>query len=334
MTLPKVSVIIPIYNVEKYLSECVESVINQTLKEIEIILIDDGSTDTSPSICDKYQKKDSRIKVIHKSNGGLSNARNTGLKLAQGEYISFVDADDWIASEMLSKMYLKAKQEHSDVTICNLSIAKNKKIKPTQYWPQINEHIIYKDEIYSHLFLHPSYVVNKIYKRTFLEKNKLYFLQGYIYEDVPFSTQVLLLTNHISYCLDNFYFYRLERDDAITAKKSTKHLDIIYIEQQIQEILNKHNVPDNVWKNFYQWQTEIYTWMYKLLPDSSKQLAIQAINNLPSQTQKEIYTKLNTNKYKLILFKKITLLSFKTQHSDKIERVANLFTPLLTIKKV
>ena len=98
--VPKVSIIVPVYKVEKYLRKCIDSIINQTLKDIEIILVDDGSPDNCGKICDEYAAKDTRIKVIHKENGGLSSARNAGMEVAEGEYIGFVDSDDWIESDM------------------------------------------------------------------------------------------------------------------------------------------------------------------------------------------------------------------------------------------
>ena len=97
---PMISVIVPIYNVEKYLARCVDSIVNQTYKNLEIILVDDGSPDRCPQMCDDYAEKDSRIKVIHKKNGGLSDARNAGMAVATGEYISFIDSDDWIETSM------------------------------------------------------------------------------------------------------------------------------------------------------------------------------------------------------------------------------------------
>ena len=100
----KLSVVIPVYNVEKYLQECVDSVLNQTLKEFELIAVDDGSTDHSGAILDEYQEKDSRITVIHKENGGLSSARNAGLDIAKGEWIAFVDSDDWVSPETYEEM--------------------------------------------------------------------------------------------------------------------------------------------------------------------------------------------------------------------------------------
>ena len=110
----KISVIVPVYNVEKYLEKCVESILNQSLKDIEIILVDDGSPDNCPQICDEYATKDSRVKVCHKQNGGLSSARNEGLKHVSGEYYMFVDSDDWLDSETCEVTYNYAKQNDAD----------------------------------------------------------------------------------------------------------------------------------------------------------------------------------------------------------------------------
>ena len=124
-----ISIIVPVYNVEQYLDDCLISIINQTYKNIEIILIDDGSTDKSGKICDEYAKKDSRIIVIHKENGGVSSARNAGLRIAKGAYIGFVDPDDWIAEDMYEVLYSNAKKYDADVSVCKYKIVKNNSIK-------------------------------------------------------------------------------------------------------------------------------------------------------------------------------------------------------------
>ena len=132
--VPLVSVIVPTFNIERYIKKCLDSLLSQTLKEIEIICIDDGSTDTSGQILDEYATKDSRIKVIHRINGGLSAARNTGLSIAQGQYIGFVDGDDWVNPQMFQELS-KALIEHpqSDIAICGVETIfeydENKKIK-------------------------------------------------------------------------------------------------------------------------------------------------------------------------------------------------------------
>lgn len=122
-----ISVIIPVYNVEKYLEQCLDSVMNQTMKELEIILVNDGSTDNSGHICDRYAKKDSRIVVIHKENQGLAAARQSGLDVARGEYIGFVDSDDWLELNMYEEMFQVAKKTDSDIVFCNVYRNEDKK---------------------------------------------------------------------------------------------------------------------------------------------------------------------------------------------------------------
>ena len=113
-----ISVIIPCYNVEKYIDRCMESVLNQTYRELEIILVDDGSTDRTGNICDRYSQIDARVKVIHKENRGLSSARNAGLDICQGDYIFFVDSDDWISHNMYEKMLSSLKSVNADIAVC------------------------------------------------------------------------------------------------------------------------------------------------------------------------------------------------------------------------
>ena len=118
--MPIVSVIVPVFNVEKYLDKCIESLIKQKLKDIEIILVDDGSTDLSGKICDEWKTKDSRIQVIHKKNGGLSDARNVGVELAKGKYIGFVDSDDYVSDDMFQILYQNIEKENADISICGM----------------------------------------------------------------------------------------------------------------------------------------------------------------------------------------------------------------------
>ena len=119
MNNPEISVIIPVYNGQSYISRCVESILRQTYEDYEILLIDDGSTDSSPIICDKYSTENSKIRVVHKENGGLSDARNMGIKESQGKYITFVDNDDWIEPQMLEKLHDAAKVHAADIVMCN-----------------------------------------------------------------------------------------------------------------------------------------------------------------------------------------------------------------------
>ena len=124
------SVVVPVYNVEQYLKECVDSILSQTFKDFELILVNDGSKDSSPAICDEYAKKDDRIKVIHKPNGGLSDARNVGTAAAKGEYVIYIDSDDYVTTDMYQKMYQKAISGNFDMVVCDLNYIYDDKIVP------------------------------------------------------------------------------------------------------------------------------------------------------------------------------------------------------------
>lgn len=147
MKQPKVSIIVPVYNVEKYLDRCMQSLLGQTLKELEIILVDDGSPDNSPALCDNYESASDNlhwpiIKVIHKINEGLGFARNSGLEIATGEYIAFLDSDDFVDVNMYEQLYLKAKAKDIDVVYCNCNIYKDKKhIYPRK---DVEEEVIFR----------------------------------------------------------------------------------------------------------------------------------------------------------------------------------------------
>lgn len=177
----KISIIVPVYNIEKYLNQCLKSLINQTLKSIEIILIDDGSTDSSGLICDEYSKKYSNIVVIHQKNQGQSCARNAGLRKATGEYVMFVDGDDWIRNEACEKLYLYAKRADADVVWADVLNEKNKKMRKKAFRFHNFNKIITGEEFLIDSIDSNSYDIVpwlKILKRDFVINNKLFFLEG------------------------------------------------------------------------------------------------------------------------------------------------------------
>lgn len=208
--MPKVSVIVPVYNTEKYIKECVESILAQTLHDIEIILVDDGSTDSSPTLCDAYAEKDRRVKVIHKANGRAASARNAGMKIAQGSYIAFVDSDDWIAPDMYEKML----HTNTDVVLCDyVRFQGDKEFPFTQ--PHVEAGFYNKAQmrvkIYPHLVMdgveYPITISNcvMLIKRDILVKHQLFYREDIlISEDAPFGSEVL-------YCADSFAYLKGER---------------------------------------------------------------------------------------------------------------------------
>ena len=184
-----ISIIIPVYNVEKYLERCVKSVINQTYKNLEIILVDDGAKDNSGKMCDELSKLDSRIKVIHKENGGLSDARNFGLKIATGDYIGFVDSDDYIADDMYETLYYTIKNNNADISI--VSFYEMYKEKVIGVRDSGNLEILSKQEAMKELLIDTkiqSYAWNKLFKKELF--NDLKFPTGKNFEDI--ATTLLL----------------------------------------------------------------------------------------------------------------------------------------------
>ena len=240
--MPKVSVIIPVYNVEKYLRECLDSVINQTLKDIEIICIDDGSTDNSLSILKEYAKKDKRIKVINQENKGLSGARNTGIENATGEFIGFVDSDDWIDSNFYENLYNTAITTNSDIACAPIKrVYGNKihlrlKIESEQLATTLQE----KFDILN--IPRCCYVWNKIYRSSKLLKHNIRFEQGKYFEDVPFSIDIISKLNNIIAVPGAFYYYRANPNSIVNTLNNFKRMDHIWAKDYMLNFVKENNI--------------------------------------------------------------------------------------------
>lgn len=241
-----ISIVVPIYNVEQYLQKCVDSLINQTYKNLEIILVDDGSPDNCPKICDEYAKQDSRIKVIHKENGGLSDARNAGMNIATGEYISFIDSDDWIKSEMIEDMYNRMIEDNSDLVssgvlwvdengaeIRNATVSENCVLNTEQAMAEL----INDGKLKQHVW-------NKLYKADLIKN--IPFDKGKYHEDVFWSYKVIGEAERISIEKNSYYFY-VQRSESIMGEKySAKRLDALdamelrceYIKEKFPNLYN------------------------------------------------------------------------------------------------
>ncbi|MCQ2528273.1 MAG: glycosyltransferase [Saccharofermentans sp.] len=226
---PLVSVIIPVYNVADYLEHCVTSVRNQIYKNLEIILVDDGSSDNCPALCDNYAKEDNRIKVIHKENGGLSCARNAGLEVATGDLIAFVDSDDYVHPEYISRLYDMMAKSGAGIAICNFrKIYSNSLVFN---YPQIpsSDYITMDyqkalDELVG--FNSVQYVLtwNKLYKRQIFDE--LRFPVGKISEDFYMSFKVLHLAGTIAMSTDQLYYYYLRKGSIIHSRDNVSDYNI------------------------------------------------------------------------------------------------------------
>lgn len=203
----KISLIVPIYNIEASLSRCVDSIKNQTFHNWELILVDDGSPDHSGSICDEYAKNDNRIKVIHKLNGGSASARNAGLSVATGDYITFVDGDDWIENDGIEKMMLCAEATDSDIVMADFTIELSDGSCSVRKEGFCNPDATELMKAMMTGKLHGSNC-NKIYRRSLIVANDIHFIDGADYtEDLAFNIKLLTLTNKIVYLPIAYYHY-------------------------------------------------------------------------------------------------------------------------------
>lgn len=246
--MPFFSVIVPVYNVEMFLKSCLDSVLSQDFDNYEILLIDDGSSDTSSIICDQYSEKFNQIKVIHKENGGLSDARNIGLENSSGKYVIFIDSDDYIEKNSLMKFYIEImNSQYPDLLISRMmQIYPDNIIKfmdrnmPTNIIKSGN-----KNQIISWVFSEsentwPS--VRYIVKKDLIHKNNLKFLKNHLHEDLDWTSQLFLFSQTFSCSEYYWYYHRMDRTGSITTTKNpNRFFDVINI--------LKKNINDDAYGN-------------------------------------------------------------------------------------
>ena len=227
-----ISVIVPIYNVEPYLDRCVESIVNQTYPNLEIILVDDGSPDCCPAMCDAWAKRDSRVRVIHKKNGGLSDARNAGLAVAQGEYIAFVDSDDWIDARYIHVLYQALLQTNSEIAACDVCIT-FEKVKERCLPESVPMRVCTSSQAIEDILNGKGFRAvawNKLYKRSLLIGEQ--YPVGRYHEDEFITYRLLSKADKLVYLDWPLYFY-FQRSGSIMNSFSPKHLDVLdaYLER-------------------------------------------------------------------------------------------------------
>ena len=242
MQNPILSIIVPIYNVEKYLKKCIESILSQTFKEYELILVNDGSPDSCLSICKEYEKKDDRIIVVDKENGGLSSARNAGINIAKGKYLGFVDSDDWIEKSMYESLITIAEKYDADIVHCEYveSIDENKKILQDK---NIIEKCFNRDEaldnLYNELTVSTAIAWNKIYKRKLFDEIR--YPNGKIHEDEFTTYKLIYKSNKIVYTNKKLYYYRNTPNSIMNSSFNLKKLDYFEALEERIGFFNKVN---------------------------------------------------------------------------------------------
>lgn len=220
-----ISVIVPVYNMEQYLERCINSIVDQTYRNLEIILVDDGSTDRSPRMCDEYAQKDGRIKVVHKVNGGLSDARNAGLQVATGTYIGYVDSDDWIEPQMYQRMYEACIEHQAQVAVCRYA-----KIYRDHVDREGNGQVTVFDRegiLKIYLTDQPEYVVyNSVWSKLFAREvvEGVLFPVGKNSEDIMYTTKAFCKLEKAVYIDECFYDYVLDREGSIMNVNRTQRM--------------------------------------------------------------------------------------------------------------
>ena len=253
--MAKLSIIVPVYNVEKYLPKCLESLTNQTLKDIEIICVNDGSMDNSLAILKEFASKDSRIRIIDNRHQGVAKTRNTGIEQATGEYIGFVDSDDFIDIDFFEKLYNSATKSNSDIAIASILKHKNFFNIYNAKYTKEETAITIQDKIKlcgdkKHFFF---YAWNKIYKSSLIKKNNIEFSEGQIYEDVMFAIRALYYSNKIISVSKTKYHY-VEHENSLTKYKDKtggKEQDLIKAYSELQEFCNSKNIEIPERLNYY-----------------------------------------------------------------------------------
>ena len=316
----KVSIIIPVYKVEKYLKRCIESVINQSYKNIEIILVNDGSPDKCGEICDSYARIDSKIKVIHKKNGGLSSARNAGLDIASGEYIMFVDSDDWIEEDSLEKL-----DKYMDMSydIINFKFSFIKEGSKNIIELQSDSKESYECDLISYidkLFMGELsfFIWNKLYKKDLF--NEVRFPEGRNYEDLATIYKLYFKAKNIIVTDYTLYYYWLGNSNSITSNSTIKNMtDYLLSAKEIYEV-NKNYLQINK-RDF----SSVDTW-YKMM-------IIQLLINYTKSTYKdddlkrEILSELGSSKAKIsVVYKQGKIIKYALYKS-------RLLIPIIKLKK-
>ena len=279
--MPKVSVIVPIYNVEKYLEKCINSLLSQTLEDIQIILVNDGSKDNSGNIAKEYEKNNKdRVIYVEKENGGLSDARNYGLKYATGDFIAFLDSDDYIEKNAYEEMYNKAIEENADYVECDFIWEFPNKIRVDKQYPYKN-----KKEMLSFVRV---VAWNKLIKRQLITDNNLEFPKGLRYEDVEFTYKLIPFINKFAY-VDKPFIHYVQREGSIANVQNERTAEIFTVLDNVIEFYKKNNIYEK-----YRDELE-YNYARYLLCSSLKRMCKIKDKTIREKLLTESWERLNSN---------------------------------------
>ena len=291
-----ISIIIPVYNTESYLRECLDSVKNQSMSEIEIICVDDGSTDSSGAILDEYARQDKRFVVIHQPNAGQSAARNKGIDISRGKYVCFLDADDWYESECCQTLYETAEKFNNEfVTAAFREIGGKKQILPLK-----NSNAVYVDDMDKYCFItHVQFTIwGKLYRKDFIEKHNIRFLEGVCYEDNHFSIKAALCAKEVRHIPNVLYNYRIGTGYSKDPKQVHKRMTVIEMEKHLlDDIFQSATISDELRNTLYNKKLKTYSHFYRRI----------ATPDLKAECRQRILNAISEEEWELIFQNKIPM---------------------------
>ncbi len=347
----KVSIIIPVFNVENYLVKCLESITAQTMQELEIICINDGSTDNSLEILKHFAQKDERIIIINKENEGQGIAKNIGLQNATGEYIGFVDPADWIDEHMYEYMYKQAKNLNSEIVICDFisyKDCKHKAQKEDFFLKAVSKTRVQtanipsncnidKNIILDTLLVTPSYCGNKIYLAKFLKDFNIDFLPQKYYENIPFTLKCMVFANNISYTDSPFYRYRIHKSSTLQISEK-QYYEYINTCNEVKEFISQNNLTQRLQKNLIYFCSKNAEQLWNQLPSKHQHTCLKLFKNSLSTEEFKIFRNLihvpnnfekifsvtNENGHKIINILGVKIKAkYQSKSSRKIQKYIN-----------
>ena len=274
---PAISVVIPVYNVEVYLRECVDSVLAQTMQDFEIILVDDGATDSCGTICDEYGAKNERVRVIHQPNGGLSSARNTGLDAATGEYVYFLDSDDYIETYALEQLWSMARKENADVVFFDASVFFTD-CEPDPKAYQYHRSKTYAPKNGRQMLLelldtdeYRTAVPLMLLRREYMRKHGLRFRPGILHEDELFTFYVFHADGKVSHCHEKLYARRMRAASIMTGASMRKRYDSVYdIYFELSALYKQGVIRDEAGRRYLARMSRSVLAKFRLLPEADQ----------------------------------------------------------------
>ncbi len=318
---PLISVIVPVYNSEPYLSRCIESIILQSYKNLQIILVNDGSPDNSGKICEEYAKEDNRITVIHKENGGLSDARNKGIDIAKGEYITFVDADDYISLNFIEVLYECIKQNDADVSVCKTTTFSGKYAPASE--PNFTLKVFNKKRAIETMLLQREFTNSangKLFAKKFFFSNR--FKKSILYEDFDLIFDLMDLADKVVYCSAAEYYYYVNELGIMHESIDQRHFVLIDLAKRVLKSVSK-KYPTLKKQAYSRYVFSVFIICDRIVLGGKEEEFFEKIKEFRSEIKKDIFAVLENRHIKLPL--KIKALSFVLN--------LKLYRTLLIIKK-